>query len=153
MKSGQQLVSERELLFETLSSIARFMASLLNSSINCPPIFDGINFSLWKCRVKSFIQSIDFDFWDIIMYGPYVPSWRKDDGDVVTKSKSEYTQDDYERLKTNSGVLYILQCAITDEIFNRVCSCETAKDIWEKLTLIYEKKSRKSRFIKKIRCS
>jgi len=91
--------------------------------------------------MKSFVQSIDFDFWDIITYGPYVHTWRKDDADIVTKSKSEYTQDDYERLKTNSGVLYILQCAITDEIFNRVCSCETAKDIWEKLTLIYEETS------------
>ena len=38
------------------------MASLLNASTKCPPMFDGTNFSLWKCRMKSFIQSIDFDF-------------------------------------------------------------------------------------------
>jgi len=41
----------------------------------------------------------------------------------------------------NSRVLYILQCAINNEIFNHVCSCETAKDLWEKLTLIYEETS------------
>ena len=117
------------------------MASLLNASINCPPIFDGTNFSFWKCRMKSFLQSIDFDFWAIITDGHYVPSWRKDNGDIVTKTRSEYNQDDYEKLKKNSKVLYILQCAINDEMFNHGCSCETAKDLWEKLTLIYEETS------------
>ena len=37
--------------------------------------------------------------------------------------------------------MYISQCAINDEIVNRVCSCETTKDLWEKLTLIYEEAS------------
>jgi len=75
-----------------------------------------------------FIQSIDFDFWDIITDGPSVPSWRKDDENIVIKPKGEYTQDHYERLKKNSRVLYILQCDINDEIFNRACSCEIGKD-------------------------
>jgi len=38
-------------------------------------------------------------------------------------------------------VWYILRCAINDEIFNHVCSCETSKGLWEKLTLIYEETS------------
>jgi len=78
------------------------MANLLNDSINYPPIFDGTRFSLWKCRLKSFIQSIDFDFWNIITDGPYVPSWRRDDENIVIKSKSEFTKDDHERLEKNS---------------------------------------------------
>ena len=121
--------------------MARSMASLLNTFINCPSIFDGTNFPFWKCRMKSFIQSVDFYFWNIIIDGPYVPSWRKDDGDIVTKTKSEYNQDDYEKLKKNSKVLYILQCAINDKIFIHVCACDTAKDLWEKLSLIYEETS------------
>ena len=96
-------------------------------------IFDGINFSLWKCRIKSFIQSINFDFQDTIIYGPSVPSWRRDDANIAIKPKSEYTQYDYEKLKKNYKVLYILQCAINNKIFNRVYSYEIAKDIWEKL--------------------
>ena len=94
--------------------------------------------------MKSFIQSIDFDFWDVIMDGPYVPSWRKDDRDIVTKTKSEYNQDDYEKPKKISRVLYVLQCAINDKIFNCVCFCETAKDLWEKLSLIYEERSQEN---------
>ena len=34
-----------------------------------------------------------------------------------------------------------MQCAINDEIFNHVCACDTAKDLWEKLSLIYEETS------------
>jgi len=105
------------------------MASLLNASINYPLIFYGTNFSLCKCRMKLFIQSINFDFWDIITSGPSTHSWRREDGNIVIKPKSEYTQDDYKRLKKNSRVLYILQYTINDEIFNRVCSCETTKDL------------------------
>jgi len=94
--------------------------------------------------MKSFVQAIDFDFWDTITYGPSISSCRRGDGNIVTKSNSEYTQDDYERLKKISRVLYILQCAINDEIFNRVCTCETAKDLWEKLSLIYEERSQEN---------
>ena len=61
---------------------------------------------------KSFIQSIDFHFWDIITDGPSVLSRRRDKEDILIEIKSEYTQDDYERLKKNSRVLYILQCAL-----------------------------------------
>jgi len=71
-------------------------------------------------------------------------SWRKADGDIVTKTKSEYTQDNYEKLKKNSIVLYVLQCPINDEIFNCVYSCEIVKDLWKKLTLIYEEISKEN---------
>ena len=90
------------------------MASLLNATINCPPTFGGTNFSLWKCRMKSFIRSIDFDFWDIISNGPFMPNWTKNDKCMVNKSKSEYTQDDYKMPNKNSRVLYILQCALNE---------------------------------------
>jgi len=61
---------------------------------------------------KSFIQSIKFDFWTMIMDDPFIPSWRRDDGNIVIKTKSKYTKDDHERLKKNFRVLYILQCAL-----------------------------------------
>jgi len=74
--------------------------------------------------MKSSIQSTRFDFWDIITDGHFVSSWRRGHEDIVIKLKSEYTQDDYERLQKNSKVLYILQCALDDEIFNQISSCE-----------------------------
>ena len=58
---------------------------------------------------------------------------------------SEYTQDDYETLKKHFRVLYILQCALDDKIFNHVCSCEIVKDLWKDLSLIYEERSQENR--------
>ena len=47
-------------------------------------------------------------------------------------------------LTKNSRVLYILQSALNDEIFNNVCYCETAKDLWGKLTLLYKETSQEN---------
>ena len=66
------------------------MASLLNTSINYPPIFDVTNFSLWKCRMKSFIRSIDFDFWDIISNDPFVPN-EQEMMELLLSSQRVYT--------------------------------------------------------------
>ena len=41
-------------------------------------------------------------------------------------------------LQKNSRVLYILQCALNDEIFYYGCYYEATKDVWGKLTLLYE---------------
>jgi len=41
-------------------------------------------------------------------------------------------------------VLYILQCSLKDEIFNHVCSYETAKDLWKKPTFIHEERSQEN---------
>jgi len=68
--------------------------------------------------------------------GPLILNWRGHDGSTVIKSKSECTQDDYEMLKKNSRVLYILQCAPNDEVFNHVCYFKIVKDLWGKLTLL-----------------
>jgi len=49
--------------------------------------------------MKSCIQSINFDFWDIITNDPSIPSGRRDDENIVIKSKYEYTWDDYKTIK------------------------------------------------------
>ena len=68
--------------------------------------------------MKSFVQSNDFDFSDNITNGPFVLNWRREDGDVIIKPKSEYIQDDSERIKKNFKVLHILQCALVRRLKN-----------------------------------
>ena len=67
------------------------------------------------------------------MDSPFVSSRRRDHEDVAIGTKGEYTHNDYERFMKNSGVLYILQCGLDDQIFNHICSCEIAEDLWKKL--------------------
>ena len=37
--------------------------------IDKPPFFDSVHFLYWKTLMECYIQSIDFDLWDIILDG------------------------------------------------------------------------------------
>lgn len=43
-------------------------------STNQPPFFDGIHYNYWKARIMIYVQSIDYNIWEIIAYCPYVPT-------------------------------------------------------------------------------
>jgi len=43
------------------------------TSINRPPMFDGVNYALWKIIMKIFMESIDMGIWDVMISGPFVP--------------------------------------------------------------------------------
>ena len=43
------------------------------SSVNRPPMFNGMNYSFWKIRMKIFMESIDVLIWEVVVHGPYVP--------------------------------------------------------------------------------
>lgn len=34
--------------------------------INEPPMFNGINYVFWKVRMKTYIQSLRVDVWDVV---------------------------------------------------------------------------------------
>ena len=31
-----------------------------------PPMFDGLNYNFWKCRMKIYLQSINYEIWNIV---------------------------------------------------------------------------------------
>ena len=31
-----------------------------------PPLFDGSNYNYWKCRMKIYLQSINYELWNIV---------------------------------------------------------------------------------------
>jgi len=50
-----------------------------DASINIPLLFYGVNYQLWKIRMKVFVQSTDKGIWDAIENGPFIPKIEKDD--------------------------------------------------------------------------
>jgi len=40
-------------------------------SINRPPLFCGLNYQLWKVRMKIFVESLDKGIWDAIEIDPF----------------------------------------------------------------------------------
>ena len=106
-------------------------------STNRPPLFCGNNFAHWRSLMQMFIIDQDIELWDIIKKGPKTPL-KTVDGALVPKTESEYTQADLENISKNYRSMNLLYCALDQNEFNRISSCKTAKEIWDKLEITYE---------------
>ena len=38
-----------------------------------PPLFRGTNFLYWKILMQMFIKTEDYELWNIVTKGPYIP--------------------------------------------------------------------------------
>ena len=43
-------------------------------STNRPPLFDGSNYPYWGTRISIYIRAIDYEMWDVITDGCFIPS-------------------------------------------------------------------------------
>ncbi|XP_016185466.1 uncharacterized protein LOC107627119 [Arachis ipaensis] len=110
-----------------------------------PPLLNGTNYLYWKNRMAIWIKSQDLRIWDVIENGNHVPmkTTSKEVGEVETsteelKPKSEWTDDDYKKVSFNFKAINYLHCAITQNDYMMICTCETAKEIWDKLSITHE---------------
>ncbi|GAV78393.1 DUF4219 domain-containing protein/UBN2 domain-containing protein [Cephalotus follicularis] len=110
---------------------------LEGSSITRPPFFDGNNYSFWKTRMTIFLQSLDYQLWHIVENGPRMPT-RTIEGVVSLKPKNEFNDNDFKMLQLNSKAKHVLFCAVGPNEFNRISSCDMAKEMWDLLEVTYE---------------
>ena len=80
----------------------------------------------------------DLALWQIIETGPYTFTTTKEDGKTVEKDPKDYSNDDLEKASKNYKAINALYCSLDNNEFNRICSCKTAKEIWDKLVVTYE---------------
>ncbi|GAV75156.1 UBN2 domain-containing protein, partial [Cephalotus follicularis] len=85
-----------------------------------------------------FIQSLDYNLWDLIVDEPNLPTIRSENGDVLPKPRNTYNDDDRRRIQMNAKAKHISICAINSSEFNRVSSCNFAKEMWDRLEVTYE---------------
>ncbi|GAV87447.1 LOW QUALITY PROTEIN: DUF4219 domain-containing protein/UBN2 domain-containing protein, partial [Cephalotus follicularis] len=102
------------------------------------PFFDGNNYSHWKAKMTIFIQDLDFNLWDIIIDGPERPHTVSKEGVKTLKPKSLYTDDDIKKIQLNAKAKHVIICALNSNEFNRVSSCATAKEMWDRLEVTYK---------------
>ena len=77
-------------------------AGMEGQSTNRPPLFDGINYQVWSNRMSIFMRSCDYEMWDIVMDGPYVPTKTKGGSEeLVPKLRSEWTDIDMKKVQLN----------------------------------------------------
>ncbi|KAL7170248.1 hypothetical protein ACSBR2_035172 [Camellia fascicularis] len=104
---------------------------------NKPPLFDGNNYSHWKDKMTLFLQATDYAMWIIVIKDPKIPT-KLVDNISVPKTEDECDEKDHELLKINAKAKLTLVCGLDSKEYNRISSCDSAKEIWDKLEVTYE---------------
>jgi hypothetical protein len=95
-------------------------------SSNKAPLFKGDDYALWKIRMKSYMLALGFDVWKSVVDGYTAPATPPTD----TAGKKICND--------NSRAVNAILGGLTNPIFVKVMHCKSAKEIWDKLEVIYE---------------
>ena len=101
-------------------------------SVFRPPLFNGLDYTYWKTRMRVFLISMNLDLWNIIENGFQLPS----------KPMNEWSDLEKKYFSLNAKAMNALFCALDKNEFNRISTCEMAFDIWRTLEITHEGTSR-----------
>ena len=91
-------------------------------SITRPPYFDGTNYVYWKMRMQNFLIATDYQLWLVVK-----------DGRLVMNTEDRYSAEDIDQIQKDAKAKNSLYCALAASEFEKISSCDTAKEIWDKL--------------------
>ncbi|GMI64903.1 hypothetical protein HRI_000159600 [Hibiscus trionum] len=102
------------------------------------PFFNGDNYPFWKNRMRLFIKSNDYLVWDVIEDVSYIPLKQNGEGKMVLKKKMEMIEEERKKIQINEKALHMLFCSFGPDIYSKVSSIESAKEVWDTLETTYE---------------
>ncbi|GAV78599.1 UBN2 domain-containing protein [Cephalotus follicularis] len=85
-----------------------------------------------------FIQSLNYNLWDLIVDGPNLPTITLENGNVIPKPRNTYDDNDRRIVQINAKAKHIIICAINSNDFNRISSCISAKEMSGRLEVTDE---------------
>ncbi|MQM16507.1 hypothetical protein Taro_049467 [Colocasia esculenta] len=97
-------------------------------SVSRPPFLDGTDYTYWKNQIHVFLRAHDYELWKIISKGPY----------ELPADEDTWTREQICKGTLNWSTLNMMQCAVHPKEYSRVSTCKSAKEMWDKLELIYE---------------
>ncbi|KAH9656139.1 hypothetical protein KPL70_022564 [Citrus sinensis] len=103
-----------------------------------PPFFDGNDYAYWKTRMRIYLQALDYEIWEVVCNGPFMPTFKDEVGDDIPKPSSQWSELEKRKMSLNSKAMNALFCALDKKEFHRVSSCESAQEIWNNLEVVYE---------------
>jgi hypothetical protein len=109
-------------------------------STNRPPLFISSDYSYWKTRMTTYIKAQDYLIWKIIVNGPHVPTKIVEEQEIP-KQETEWDENDVKLIELNYKAMNCLYCAFDSKEFDEISSCNSAKEIWERLEATYEEAS------------
>ena len=88
------------------------------------------------------MRSYDYKMWDVVLDGPYVPMKIRTGSEALEpKLRSEWSKTEVKKVQVNFKVINTLHCALNPTEFNRISTCMTTKEIWDKLKITHESTS------------
>ncbi|KAD7117967.1 hypothetical protein E3N88_05235 [Mikania micrantha] len=117
-----------------------YLASILNGTLNKPPMFTPEDYDTWKVRMEGFIGNQDFKLWKSVLEGPFIPTVPAAGagGAPVPKDPALYSDEDYKRMEVDSKALWLIQMAIPNSIIHAFKKCKSAQELWNSLQQMYE---------------
>ena len=92
--------------------------------------------------MSIFMRSYDYEMWDIVLDGPFIPMKTSTGDEASTpKFRSEWSELEVKKVQVNFKAINTLQCALNPTEFNRISTCKTIKEIWDKLKVTHEETS------------
>ena len=88
------------------------------ASINRSPLFCGLNYQIWKVRMKFFVESIDRKIWNVITNSYLMP---------ISENVSS------ERENLDCVAMNIIVYALNSNELLKVSECSFAKEMWNTL--------------------
>ncbi|KAL5551486.1 hypothetical protein UlMin_001662 [Ulmus minor] len=102
-----------------------------------PPLLEGMNYLIWKTKMRSFLCSLDDDVWFSILEGYKIPAKETEEGSIQ-KPRSRWTTQEKKDSNMNSKALNALFCGVDDLNFRYIQNCKIAKEAWDKLEVAHE---------------
>ncbi|MQM16140.1 hypothetical protein Taro_049094 [Colocasia esculenta] len=106
-----------------------------------PPFFSGTDYPYWKNRMQVFLRAQNFELWKIVSKGVY----------TLPEDEDTWTKDQIAKGTLNWSALNMMQCTVHPKEYSRVSTYTSAKEMWDKIELIYEGTSEVVRRDHKIR--
>ena len=89
-----------------------------------PPYFDGNDYPYWKTRMRIYLQALDYEIWEIVNDGPFMPLTKNEVGEDIPKPSRDWNEFEKRKASLNSKAMNALFCALDKKEFYRVSSCE-----------------------------
>ncbi|KAH9668310.1 Integrase catalytic domain-containing protein [Citrus sinensis] len=103
-----------------------------------PPFFDGNDYAYWKTKMRIYLQALDYEIWEVVCDGPFLPLTKNEFGEDIPKPSREWNELEKRKASLNSKAMNALFCALDKKEFHRVSGCESTNEIWHKLEVVYK---------------
>ncbi|XP_070025821.1 uncharacterized protein [Nicotiana sylvestris] len=101
------------------------------------PYFNGQHISHWKVHMEIYAKTYDVKVWRVIKKGNYpLPAATPPLADP--EDIDSYTKEQMEVIQVNNIARNLLCNAISGEEYEKISSCDTTKEMWDKFEVTYE---------------